>query len=116
MHYCLWIYLNSSFVWLFREITGRKNLGGGLLKAEATDMKMLPINFNFGFAHEAKQVFGSLKDREPMPVSREIYTDEHLFIDDMVADYFGFQDKLEDIRNGLIEQVNFRLTRAKRKK
>ena len=41
-HYCLWLYLNSSLVWLFREIAGRKNLGGGLLKAEATDMAGLP--------------------------------------------------------------------------
>ncbi|MDE0325013.1 MAG: Eco57I restriction-modification methylase domain-containing protein, partial [Candidatus Poribacteria bacterium] len=116
MHYCLWVYLNSSFVWLFREITGRKNLGGGLLKAEATDMKMLPIDFNFHFEREAKQVFEMLKDREPLPVSKEIYTDEHLLIDDMVADYFGFQDRLEDIRNALIEQVNFRLSRAKSSK
>ena len=115
-HYCLWIYLNSSFVWLFREITGRKNLGGGLLKAEATDMKMLPVDFNFGFAHEARQVFEMIKGREPMPVSKEIYTEEHLFIDDMVADYFGFQDRLEDIRNTLIEQVNFRHSRAKSQK
>lgn len=113
MHYCLWIYLNSSFVWLFREITGRKNLGGGLLKAEATDMKMLPIGFKFDFAYEAKQVFEMLKDREPMPVSEEIYTDEHLFIDDMVASYFGFQDRLEEIRNTLIEQVNFHHSRTK---
>ena len=115
-HYCLWIYLNSSFVWLFREITGRKNLGGGLLKAEATDMKILPIDFKFDFAHEAKQVFDRLKNREPMPVSKEIYTDEHLAIDDMIADYFDFQNRMEDIRYTLIEQVNFRLTRAKSKK
>ena len=112
-HYCLWVYLNSSFVWLFREITGRKNLGGGLLKAEATDMKKLPIDFNFDFAREAKQVFEMHKDREPMPVSEEIHTDGHLFIDDMIANYFGFQDRLEDIRNTLIEQVNFRHSRAK---
>lgn len=116
MHYCLWIYLNSSFVWLFREITGRKNLGGGLLKAEVTDMKMLPINFNFGFAEDAKKVFASLRNREPMPVIKEVYTEEHLLIDNMVADYFGFQDNLEDIRDALIEQVNFRSTRAKPKK
>ena len=116
MHYCLWVYLNSSFVWLFREITGRKNLGGGLLKAEATDMKMLPIDFNFDFTREAKQVFEMLKNREPLPVSKEIYTDEHLLIDDLVAGYFGFQDRLENIRNTLIEQVNFRLSRAKSSK
>ena len=116
IHYCLWVYLNSSFVWLFREITGRKNLGGGLLKAEATDMKMLPIDFNFDFAHEAKQVYEMLKDRKPMPVAEEIYTDGHLFIDDIIASYFGFHDRLEDIRNTLIEQVNFRLSRAKSQK
>ena len=116
MHYCLWVYLNSSFVWLFREITGRKNLGGGLLKAEATDMKMLPVNFNFDFADKAKGIFDSLKNREPMPVQKEVYTEEHLLIDDMIADYFGFQGRLNDIREALIEQVNFRLTRAKPKK
>ena len=115
-HYCLWVYLNSSFVWLFREITGRKNLGGGLLKAEATDMKMLPIDFNFDFAADAKTVFSNLKNREPMPVAEEIYTEEHLLIDNLVAAYFGFQGKVEDIRNALIEQVNFRLTRAKPQK
>ena len=86
------------------------------MKAEATDMKMLPIDFNFDFEREAKQVFEMLKDREPLPVSKEINTDEHLFIDNMVADYFGFQDRLEDIRNALIEQVTFRLSRAKSQK
>ena len=86
------------------------------MKAEATDMKMLPIDFNFDFEREAKQVFEMLKDREPLPVAKEIQTDEHLLIDDIVADYFGFQDRLEDIRNALVEQVNFRLIRARSKK
>ena len=63
-HYCLWAYLNSSFVWLFREITGRKNLGGGMLKAEASDMKLLPIALDFDFAAEARQVMESLKERQ----------------------------------------------------
>lgn len=79
-------------------------------------MKTLPIDFKFDFSQEAKLVFEMLKDREPMPISDEINTDEHLFIDDIVADYFGFQDRLEDIRNALTEQVNFRLSRAKTKK
>lgn len=113
VHYSLWAYLNSSLVWLFREITGRKNLGGGMLKAEATDMKSLPINFNFGFAEKAKKVFESIKNREPKPVSEEVYTAEHLLIDDMVADHFGFQDMQEDIRNALVEHVNFRMKRAR---
>ena len=112
IHYCLWLYLNSSFVWLFREITGRKNLGGGLLKAEATDMKMLPIAFNFDFSADAKKIFRCLKNREPLPVVEEIATEEHLLIDSIVADYFGFGEMEEKIRDSLLEQVNFRITRA----
>ena len=78
VHYCLWAYLNSSFVWLFREITGRKNLGGGLLKAEASDMKLLPIGFDFDFADEAKEVLEMLQQRQPLPVEQEVYSPEAL--------------------------------------
>ena len=115
LHYCLWAYLNSSFVWLFREITGRKNLGGGLLKAEATDIKRLPIRFNFDFANEAKQALERIRHREPRSVSEEIYSDEHLFIDEIVSEYFGFSKVQEDIRETLVKQVNFRQTRARSK-
>ena len=114
-HYCLWAYLNSSFVWLFRELTGRKNLGGGMLKAEATDMKSLPINFDFDFANDARKVFEALKHREPLPVDEEVYTSEHLLIDDMVADYLEFSDQQEEIRQCLIERVNFRHRRARQR-
>ena len=113
IHYCLWAYMNSSFVWLFREITGRKNLGGGMLKAEATDMKTLPIDFNFDFAADAKKVFNSIKNRKPLPVWEEINTKEHVLIDDMIVDYFDFANKRESIRDALVEQVNFRSGRAK---
>ena len=116
MHYCLWLYLNSSFVWLFREITGRQNLGGGLLKAEATDMKMLPIAFDFDFSTEAKRIFRHLKNREPLPIAEEIVTEEHLRIDGIVANYFGFEDMEEEIRDVLLDKVNFRMTRAQPQK
>jgi len=43
----IWLFCNSSLFWLLREITGRTNLGGGMLKAEATDLKSIPICFNF---------------------------------------------------------------------
>ena len=112
-HYCLWAYLNSSFVWLYREITGRKNLGGGMLKAEATDMKTLPVDFEFDFAEDAKRVLETIRGREPKPVSEEVQTKEHLLIDDMVARYFGFLTMQESIRDALIEHVNFRSARAR---
>lgn len=116
MHYCLWLYLNSSFVWLFREITGRQNLGGGMLKAEATDMKILPIAFDFDFSSEAKRIFRHLKNREPLPIAEEIVTEEHLRIDEIVANYFGFENIEEEIRDVLLDKVNFRMTRAQPQK
>ena len=116
VHYCLWLYLNSSFVWLFREITGRKNLGGGMLKAEATDLKMLPIAFDFDFSADARKIFHTLKDREPLPVVEEVVTEEHLLIDEIIADYFGFRKSEEQIRTALRDQVHFRVTRAKARK
>lgn len=112
-HYCLWMYLNSSLAWLYREATGRKNLGGGLLKAEATDMKNFPINLEPGFVDEAKEVLDRLRLREPFPIQDELFTDEHLFIDDVISNYFGFSDLQDRVRDVLVEQVNFRIARAK---
>ncbi|MCY4414722.1 MAG: Eco57I restriction-modification methylase domain-containing protein [Chloroflexi bacterium] len=114
LHYCLWVYLNSSLAWLFREITGRRNLGGGLLKAEATDLKTLPVSFDFDFADEAKEVFSVLRGRSPLPVAQEVHTDEHLAIDQMVFDFLGYSEQQDDIREQLLELVAFRTSRSSR--
>ncbi|MDE2684057.1 MAG: Eco57I restriction-modification methylase domain-containing protein [Chloroflexota bacterium] len=114
LHYCLWAYFNSSLAWLFREITGRRNLGGGLLKAEATDLRSFPVDFDFDFANEAKNVFNRLRDRSPLPVAQEIHTDEHMAIDRMVFGYFGFSDMEDDTRDQLSELVAFRTRRSTR--
>ena len=114
VHYCLWAYLNSSLVWLFREVTGRKNLGGGMLKAEATDIKSLPISFRFDFGLAARSLFEELRQREPEPVSTEIYSREHLVLDDLISDFFDIGDAMEGIRKSLVEQVEFRRLRARR--
>ena len=114
LHYCLWSYFNSSLAWLFREITGRRNLGGGLLKAEATDLKTLPMSFDFDFAEEAKSVFSVLRRRVPLPVAQEVRTDEHLAIDQMVFDYLGFSRRQDDVREQLLELVAFRTSRSSR--
>src|SRR5204863_2720178 len=62
----LWLALNSTVCWLWREISGRKNLGGGLLKAEAVDMEALPIYMDFGRTKEIRRIFGTLKNRDSL--------------------------------------------------
>lgn len=54
---CIWIFCNSSLLWLLREYTGRCNLGGGMLKAEATDLKSLPLCFRFGNIQEMQDIY-----------------------------------------------------------
>ena len=115
LHYCLWAYMNSSMVWLYREVTGRKNLGGGLLKAEATDLKTLPLEYDFNFAKEAHAVFDKLAKRTPLPVEQEVYTEEHLAIDEVVSQFFGLERCQDEVREALVEQVGFRTKRAKAK-
>ena len=113
MHYCLWAYMNSSLVWLFREVTGRRNLGGGMLKAEATDMKALPVGFDFDFADAAKDLYSKLQHRAPLPVQEEIYTSEHLRIDGLVGERFGIAQYSDAIREALLERVKLRESRAR---
>ena len=113
IHYCLWVFLNSSLAWLFREVTGRRNLGGGMLKAEATDMKMLPIGFVFDFLDAAKDLYNRLQHRVPLPIQEEIYTPEHLRIDGLVGEYFGIAQYSDAIREALLERVNARESRAR---
>ena len=113
-HYALWAFLNSSAVWLFREITGRTNLGGGLLKAEATDLKTLPLSRAFGFAEEARAVCRELSEREPLPVSKEVGTGEHARIDAMVEARFGIAEHGDAIREALVERVAARHRRGGR--
>ena len=113
LHYGLWAFLNSSLAWLFREVTGRRNLGGGMLKAEATDMKMLPVGFAFDFADDAKGLFDKLQHRVPMAIQQEVYTAEHIALDELIGQYFGISDYSPAIRDALIERVNVREKRAR---
>ena len=111
-HYCLWMYLNSSLAWLFREVTGRKNLGGGMLKAEATDLKRLPIRFEYDFGTVARDVYAQLSHRRSLPVGQELYTPEHLKIDAAIGDFLGISDEMPAVREDLVQLVKFRTDRS----
>ncbi len=96
----LWFFLNSSIAWLVREITGRKSLGGGLLKAEATDLREVPIYFDFNKSSDIQKVYERLKKRKALPTVDEIDTGEHKTIDNIVFDYLDVSQKQ---RNKIVE-------------
>lgn len=88
----LWLFFNSSVFWLLREISGRKNLGGGMLKSEAVDLKDLPVYMEFQKTKEIKEILQRISKRQALVTIDEIETDEHKQIDQIVFDYLGMLD------------------------
>ena len=114
MKYSVWVLMNSSLMWLYREISGRKNLGGGMLKAEATDMKQLGSRLHIpDMESEARKIFESLRDREPLPSLQEIETPEHRAIDALVCRALGCEEYEERIQKALQEAIALREKRAR---
>ena len=62
----LWLFFNSSLFWLLREISGRKNLGGGMLKSEAVDLESMPVYMDFQPTGEIKKIFEKLSKRQAL--------------------------------------------------
>ena len=109
----LWLFFNSSLFWLLREISGRKNLGGGMLKSEAIDLKSLPVYMDFNKYHEIKEIFDSISSRKVLSTVNEIKTQEHIKIDKMIFDYLGLDElKRENILKSLLRKIRDRERRA----
>lgn len=88
----LWCFLNSSVAWLLREISGRKNLGGGMLKAEAVDLKAFPILYEFNAITEIQNIKEIINKRDVLDTLTEINTEEHKKIDKIVFDYLELNE------------------------
>lgn len=106
----LWCFFNSSLFWLLREISGRKNLGGGLLKSEAADLNSFPVYLSLDCN---KEELTRLLDRDAMDTLDEILSTEHKMIDEIIFDYLEFNENyrercIEYLRNAII----FRNTRS----
>ena len=108
----IWIFCNSSLLWLLRELTGRTNLGGGMLKAEATDLRGVPLAFIFD-AESVSECYTNLKgkslDTNLMVTLNSI---EHQIIDDVVFSHLGLTNEKEYIIRMLIDKVNGRMKKS----
>ncbi|GHT36252.1 hypothetical protein FACS189427_07510 [Planctomycetales bacterium] len=108
----IWLFCNSSLFFLYRELSGRKNLGGGLLKSEATDIKLLPLYFPIA----SKKRILTLLNKVGIPISIEerLNTDVQKKIDQLVFDYFDFSAELRmKITDELLRLFRFRYNKAK---
>ena len=104
----LWLFFNSSIFWLLREISGRKNLGGGLLKSEAADLKTFPVYIELDIPTEIL----TLK-REAIDSISEIKTIEHKMIDDIVCKSLKLtQSQQEKCQEYLMQMIEIRSTKS----
>jgi hypothetical protein len=108
----IWLFCNSSLFFLYREISGRKNLGGGLLKSEAADIKLLPLYFPIADSKEIKTLFNEMDT--PIRLQDRLKTSVQQKIDKLVFDYFGFSPKLQSkITSELLRLFKLRCLKAK---
>lgn len=109
----LWLFFNSSVAWLFRELLGRKNLGGGMLKAESIDLSDLSVYFDYQKLPQIKKIFERLSIRKALPTTEEIFTNEHREIDDIVFNSLLYDENEQSmIKDELIKTIKARETRS----
>ncbi len=112
----LWAFCNSSLCWVLREFAGRCNLGGGMLKAEATDLNMIPLCFNFDNIEDIRRIYNSsLNERVPTDIDAAVVSPIHKQIDEIVYKFFGLPTD-NFVTNLLLERFHWRTNRSKNKK
>jgi hypothetical protein len=89
----IWLFCNSSLFFLYRELSGRKNLGGGLLKSEAADIKQFPLYFPIADKETILSVTSEMDI--PIPLPNRLKTSVQKKIDELVFSYFGFDVRLQ---------------------
>lgn len=109
----LWLMLNSSIAWLLREITGRKNLGGGMLKAEAVDLKRLPIYLDIP-TPTIRRIFKSIQRKEVQAPLLELNETHHKEIDKVVFEFLRLnKQQRQQIITSLKDTITNRQRKAK---
>ena len=110
----IWLFCNSSLLWALREFTGRCNLGGGMLKAEATDLKSLPLCFDFDKSKEIEELFADSDNQKfTSQIERVIDSDFHKKIDKIVFDFFELDSNANFVTELLISRYNWRNKKSK---
>ena len=112
----IWAFCNSSLCWVLREFTGRCNLGGGMLKAEATALKRIPLCFNFDRIEDIQRIYhSSLNEKIPTDIDAAVESSIHKQLDEIVFNYFGLPiDNF--VTELLLERVHWRTDRSKNKR
>lgn len=112
----IWLFCNSSLLWLLRELTGRTNLGGGMLKAEATDLKGIPLCYDFD-VEKILPLYTALRGRKlNTNLLATLIDPDHLALDRHVLSSLGLEDSLSYIVTSLTNRASLRTNKSKTNK
>ena len=112
----LWIFMNSTLFWLIREMSGRKSLGGGMLKAEAVDLKQFPLYFEFSNIEAIEQIMNETSDIKVLNATDELETAHHKKIDKFIFEELKISEEMQTyITDKFIEKFNDRVNKSKTK-
>jgi len=117
------LFMNSSLFWLFQNIFGRKNFGGGLLKIQTFELEQILVmpfknKFPNSFSQILKSVYDecgidpkskiSIEEQEPKPLP------DRKELDDIVFDALELTDEeRKDVYRGVCRLVWNRISKAK---
>jgi hypothetical protein len=108
----IWLFCNSSLFFLYRELSGRKNLGGGLLKSEAADIKQFPLYFPIANKETILSIIGEMG--EPVSLQDRLKTSVQKKIDELVFSYFEIASKFQSqVTDELLRLFHLRCSKAK---
>lgn len=109
----LWLFMNTTLFWLLREISGRKSLGGGMLKAEAVDLKQFPLYFDFINTNKINELIEQAENKKVLNSLDEIETAFHKQIDDLFYAELNIPTNIQEyIKRKFIEKFNARTQKS----
>lgn len=109
----LWLFMNTTLFWLLREISGRKSLGGGMLKAEAVDLKQFPLYFYFINTNKINELIEQAENKKVLNSLDEIETEFHKQIDDLFYEELNIPTNIQEyIKRKFIEKFNARTQKS----
>lgn len=109
----LWLFMNTTLFWLLREISGRKSLGGGMLKAEAVDLKQFPLYFDFINTNKINELIEQAENKKVLNSLDEIETEFHKQIDDLFYAELNIPMNIQEyIKRKFIEKFNARTQKS----
>jgi type I restriction-modification system DNA methylase subunit len=110
----IWAFFNSALGWLLTELHGRSSMGGGMLKADPTDIRKMQVVAPDRFRKSILPMLKDLLKRPVGTVEEESVAQDRRIIDDYIlGTLLGLSpQEQEEVREAVKDLVKTRLQKA----